>query len=219
MYLILLGAPGTGKGTQAKILAGRYSWLHLSTGDMLREAVAAGTKLGRDARAYMDRGELVPDVLVIRMLVDRIGRPDAGEGFVLDGFPRNLAQAKALDASLLEKGKAIDLALNVVVPDEELLRRLAGRWLCRDCGAIYSDKNPQRTPGRCDNCGGELYQREDDRPEMAKTRLELQRPPPDLIQHYADRQRLVEINGSQSVEAVTAEMIRAIESRRDNGAK
>ncbi len=220
VYLILLGAPGSGKGTQAKILAERFGWLHLSTGDMLREAVRTGSRLGCDARAYMDRGDLVPDELVVRLLVDRIGLPDAGGGLVLDGFPRTLPQALALDQSLAGAGKAIDLVLSVVVPDEELVRRLGGRRICRSCGAIYQGTTtPPRTPARCDRCGGELYQRDDDTPEMVRTRLERQRPPADLVGHYEARRLLVEIDGNQSVDQVTDDMARAIESKRRNGAK
>jgi adenylate kinase len=215
MFLILLGAPGTGKGTQANVLAERFRWPHISTGDMLREAVAAGTDLGKTAKGYMDQGALVPDDLVIKMLVERISRPDAAAGFVLDGFPRNLAQALALDEALSREGKAIDLALNIVVPDEELVRRLGGRWLCRNCGAIYHEvTNPPRQAGRCDKCGGELYQRDDDKAETVRARLEQQKPPANLVAHYTDTRKMAEINGQQSVEQVTDELLKAVESRR-----
>lgn len=213
MYLILLGAPGTGKGTQAKLLAERRGWLHLSTGDMLREAVAMGTDLGRQAKQYMDAGALVPDELVIRMLVERIRRPDAAGGFVLDGFPRNLAQALALDEALASEGKAVDLAVHIVVPDDELVRRLGGRWLCRSCGAIYQEaSSPPRVAGRCDRCGGELYQREDDRPETVRARLNGQKPPAELLDHYRAAAKLVEIDGMRPVEEVTAELLRAVDA-------
>jgi adenylate kinase len=211
LELILLGAPGTGKGTQAKILAERYGWLHVSTGDMLRANVAQGTELGRQAKEYMDRGALVPDQLVIDMLVDRIKQPDAEEGFVLDGFPRNLAQAQALDDALQAEGKAIDLALNIEVPDDELVKRLGGRWLCRSCGAIYHEvTNPPKTAGKCDDCGGELYQRDDDRPETVRARLEQQRPPKDLVDHYQASGKLVDIDGLQAVEKVTEDLVGAV---------
>jgi len=211
MYLILLGPPGSGKGTQAALLAERFGWLHIATGDMLREAVAADSDLGRAAKAHMDAGALVPDELVISMLGERIGRPDAAAGFILDGFPRNLAQALALDEALERAGKSIDLALSVEVADAELVRRLGGRWLCRSCGAIYHElASPPAISGRCDRCGGELYQRADDRPETAAARLELQKPPAELIDHYRAKGRLVAIDGSQAVEAVTAALVSAL---------
>ena len=211
MYLILLGAPGTGKGTQADIIAERFRWPHISTGDMLREAVARGTDLGKQAKAYMDRGELAPDDLVIAMLVGRIGQNDCQSGFLLDGFPRNLAQAEALDRALADASKAIDLAINITVADAELVRRLSGRWLCRDCGAIYHQvTSPPRVAGKCDKCGGELYQREDDRPETVRARLERQKPPADLVDHYGRRGRLKDIDGSQPIEAVTAAVMAAV---------
>jgi len=213
LFLILLGAPGTGKGTQAKILAERRGWLHLSTGDMLREAVAAGSELGRAAKEYMDAGALVPDEIVSRMVAERISRADAAAGFVLDGFPRNLAQAVALDRALGGDGKAIDLALNIVAPDDELVRRLGGRWLCRGCGAIYQEaSSPPRVAGRCDRCGGELYQREDDRPETVRARLASQKPPADLLAHYRAKGGLVDVDGARAVEQVTADLLRAIDA-------
>ena len=213
MFLILLGAPGTGKGTQAKILAERRGWLHLSTGDMLREAVAAGSEPGRAAKEYMDAGALVPDEIVSRMVAERISRADAAAGFVLDGFPRNLAQAVALDKALGGDGKAIDLALNIVAPDDELVRRLGGRWLCRGCGAIYQEaSSPPRVAGRCDRCGGELYQREDDRPETVRARLASQKPPADLLAHYRAKGRLVDVDGVRAVEQVTADLLCAIDA-------
>lgn len=214
MYVVLLGAPGTGKGTQAEIIAERYCWPHVSTGDMLREEVAAGTDLGRKAKSFMDAGALVPDGLVISMLVERISRQDSKHGFLLDGFPRNLAQAQALDEALAGAGKSIDIALNIRAPDEELVRRLSGRWLCRECGAIYHDiANPPRVAGRCDKCGGELYQRDDDKPETVRARLENQKPPAEMIRHYLDQGKLVDIDGAQPVEAVTQALSSALESR------
>jgi adenylate kinase len=211
VYLILLGAPGTGKGTQAVILANRYGWLHVSTGDMLRDAVAKSTELGKSAKGYMDAGALVPDELVIKMLVDRISQPDAAAGFVLDGFPRNLPQGLALDEALKAEGKALDRVLNIDVPDEELVRRLGGRWLCRDCGAIYQETtNPPRMPGKCDKCGGELCQRDDDKPETVRARLDKQKPPADLVDHYRKQGLLVEIDGTQAIDGVTEAMVDAI---------
>jgi adenylate kinase len=211
LHLILLGAPGSGKGTQAAVIAEKTGWKHLSTGDMLREAVAKGTGLGKTAQDYMQKGALVPDELVIAMLVERLAQPDAGQGFVLDGFPRNLAQAKALDAALEAQDKKIDLALNIDVPDEELVRRLSGRWLCRNCGAIYHEESsPPQIAGKCDRCGHDLYQRDDDKPETVRARLEQQKPPADLIAHYRAQGKLLDINGLQPVENVTAAVLEAI---------
>ncbi|MPZ50945.1 MAG: adenylate kinase [Dehalococcoidia bacterium] len=211
MYLILLGAPGTGKGTQANILAERFGWPHISTGDMLREAVAQGTELGKATKGYMDQGALVPDDLVVKMLVERLKQPDAAKGFVLDGYPRTLAQAAALDEALADDKKAIDIAFNIVVPDDELVRRLGGRWLCRNCGAIYHEiTNPPLTPGKCGRCGGELYQRDDDKPDTVRARLEKQKPPEDLMQHYRGKAKLFEIDGSEEVDGVTAALVHGI---------
>ena len=211
MYLILLGAPGTGKGTQANILAARFAFLHVSMGDMLRETVAAGSELGRQAKTYMDKGALAPDEVVIGMLVERIGRPDARAGFVLDGYPRNLAQAIALDVALENERKAIDLVLNIVVAEEELFRRLTGRWVCPDCGAIYhSVTQPPIEAGRCDLDKASLIQRDDDKPGTVRTRLERQQAPADLVQHYRDQGKLQDIDGSQPVEAVTSDLVAAL---------
>ena len=211
MYLILLGAPGTGKGTQAKVLAERFGWPQISTGDMLREAVASGSELGKTTKGYMDAGGLVPDDLVIAMLAERLGRPDAQAGFVLDGYPRTLAQAKALDAILAKQDKRIDRAFNIVVPDDELVRRLGGRWLCRNCGAIYQETtNPPAVEGKCDKCGGELYQREDDKPETVRARLEKQKPPADLLAHYSSQGKLADVNGQQDVDAVTRALLAGV---------
>lgn len=215
MQLVLLGAPGTGKGTQAVKIAQRYGWPHISTGDMLREHVANGTELGKKASGFMDAGALVPDDLVIAMLVERIQRADAAEGFVLDGFPRNLAQAQALDSALSAAAQGIDISLNITVPDEELMMRLGGRWLCRDCGAIYHEAtSPPKVAGKCDRCGGELYQRDDDKAATARARLEKQMPPAEMVQHYCEQHKLVDINGSQAVGKVTADIIAAIEGWR-----
>jgi len=212
VYLILLGAPGTGKGTQAKILAERKNWLHISTGDMLREEVAKETEYGVDAEGYMKRGQLVPDVLIIAMLGERIRQPDAGQGFVLDGFPRNLAQARALDQALTRQNKTIDLALNISVPDDVLVKRLAGRWICRTCGQIYNEASLP-ADRHCNKCGGELYQRMDDTSmETVQNRLDVQKPPVELLEHYRSRGRLMEIDGNRAVEEVTRALLTAVKS-------
>ena len=160
--VVLLGAPGAGKGTQANILAERLGIPHVATGDLFRAAVHEGSPVGLEARRYMERGQLVPDDITIRMLLDRLNQPDAARGVILDGFPRNRAQAEALDAALAERGSAVDRAVSIDVPVEELVRRLSGRWVCQGSGHVYNEKtNPPRTPGRCDLDNSPLVQRED----------------------------------------------------------
>ena len=211
MFLILLGAPGTGKGTQAHLLAEKEGWLHVSTGDMLREAVSSKTALGVEAKKFMDQGALVPDELVIGMLIERISQPDAQEGLILDGFPRNLAQAQALDKALEANSRTVDVAINITVPDEELVSRLSGRWMCRNCGAIYNVSTGK--PDKCTSCGGELYQREDDKPETVRSRLEKQKPPAEMIEHYRAQGRLVDIDGMQDVDKVTQQIETVLKER------
>jgi len=212
MFIVLLGPPGAGKGTQAQRIAAATKLLHVSTGDMFRENVKAETELGKLAKTYMDKGELVPDEVTIRMLLERISRPDAAQGAMFDGFPRNVVQAVALDQALAAKGARIDRALLISVRDEELFSRLGGRWICRSCGTLYHETNdPPKKPGVCDKDGGELYQRDDDRPEVVKSRLEKQKPPLDLIGHYRTAGVLSEINGEQSLDAVTAALLTVIE--------
>ena len=211
MFIVLLGPPGAGKGTQAQRLAESTGLLHISTGDMFRENVAAGTELGKLAKTYMDRGDLVPDEVTIKMLLERISRPVASAGAMFDGFPRNVVQAEALDAALAGKDAKIDHALLISVPDEELITRLGGRWICRKCGRLFHERNdPPKQAGVCDECGGELYQREDDRPEVVRNRLEKQKPPAALIDHFRTSGVLTEIDGLQSLDAVTAALEAAI---------
>ena len=211
---MLLGPPGAGKGTQAQRIAAATQLLHISTGDMFRENVKGGTALGEQANAYMAKGDLVPDALTIEMLLERIGRPDAAEGAMFDGFPRNVPQAAALDTALASRHAKIDHALLIGVADEELVSRLSGRWICRNCGHLYHERNdPPTKAGVCDNCGGELYQREDDRPEVVIARLEKQKPPAALIVHYRAAGILTEIDGQQSLDAVTAALLEAIRPR------
>lgn len=211
MFIVLLGPPGAGKGTQAQRLAAATRLLHISTGDMFRENVKNGTELGKLANEYMAKGDLVPDDLTIRMLLERIGRPDAEAGAMFDGFPRNVVQAVALDEALAARGAKIDRALYIFVHDEELMSRLSGRWICRNCGALYHERNdPPAKAGVCDKCGGELYQREDDRPEVVATRLQKQKPPAELIEHYRDAGVLREIDGERSLDDVTASLLEAI---------
>ncbi len=212
MYLILLGPPGTGKGTQAKLIVQRLGLVHIASGDMLREAVRQDTALGRQAKAYMDRGELVPDDLTIAMLEDRIDQPDAQQGAVFDGYPRTLQQAQALDSALARTGKAVDAALYVTASDDAIVRRLSGRWLCGACGEIYHQEyRPPKQAGACDQCDGALTQREDDRPDVVRERLRRQRPPEDLLAHYRRQDKLIDIDGEQAVEEVTRELLAAIQ--------
>ncbi len=211
MFVVLLGPPGAGKGTQAQRIATRTGLLHVSTGDMFRENVREGTKLGNLAKTYMDRGDLVPDEVTIGMLLERIGRADASQGAMFDGFPRNVAQATALDQALAARGAKIDRALLIAVEDEELVARLGGRWICRNCGALYHERNdPPAKSGICDKCSGELYQRDDDKPGVVRSRLEKQKPPADLIEHYRAAGVLQTIDGQQTFDHVTAALLEAI---------
>jgi adenylate kinase len=211
VFVVLLGPPGAGKGTQAQRIAAATRLLHISTGDMFRENVRNGTEVGKLADTYMSKGDLVPDEVTIRMLVERISRPDAAEGAMFDGFPRNVVQATALDAALKARNTKIDRALLISVRDEELISRLGGRWICRGCGTLYHEKNdPPKKAGVCDKCGGELYQREDDRAEVVRNRLEKQKPPADLIQHYRAAGVLKEIDGERGLDDVTASLLGAL---------
>lgn len=211
MFIVLLGPPGAGKGTQAKRIAEATGLLHISTGDMFRENVKQQTELGKLADTYMSKGALVPDEVTINMLLERIARPDAAQGAMFDGFPRNVTQAIALDDALAGRDARIDHALLISVADEELVARLSGRWICRNCGALYHERNdPPRKPGVCDKCGGELYQREDDRPDVVRQRLELQKPPAALIEHYRSAGVLSEIDGQRSLDDVTKSLLEAI---------
>jgi adenylate kinase len=211
VYIVLLGPPGAGKGTQAQRIAAATRLLHVSTGDMFRENVKNQTALGKLANEYMSKGELVPDEVTIKMLLERISRDDARAGAMFDGFPRNVVQAKALDAALSGAGARVDHALLISVADDELIARLGGRWICRGCGKLYHERNdPPKKAGVCDACGGELYQREDDRPEVVSARLEKQKPPADLIEHYRAAGVLKEIDGQRSLDDVTAALLEAI---------
>jgi adenylate kinase len=217
VYLILLGAPGTGKGTQAKRLAEQKGYLQISTGDMLRDAVKEGSDLGQKAKQFMDAGGLVPDDIMINLVADRLANEDA-DGVVLDGFPRTLAQAKGLDEALAKRGHKIDLALQIAVPDDELVRRLSGRWICPSCGAIYqAETNPSSAGDKCEHCGATLYQREDDKPETVRARLEKQKPPEDLLSYYRDAGKLAPINGANYVERVTEDLLWAIQQHNESG--
>lgn len=197
LKVILLGPPGAGKGTQAERIRRDFGLVHISTGDMLREAVAKGTEMGVKAKSFMDAGDLVPDEVVIGIVVDRLSEPDCEKGFLLDGFPRSLVQAEELDQALKEKGKSITLALAVIVGEDELVSRLTGRRLCRDCARPYHVAfKPPQTPDVCDECGGELYQRSDDSEETVRNRLEVYRNQTEpLIDYYRSQGVLAEIEG------------------------
>ncbi|MEJ2254661.1 MAG: adenylate kinase [Nitrospirota bacterium] len=212
MRLVLLGAPGAGKGTQAKKLIEKYGIPQISTGDLLRKAVADGTSLGKEAKAYMDKGELVPDSVVLGMVKERLDQPDAREGFILDGFPRNTAQAKALDEMLGGMGMPLDGAISVDVPSGDLMKRLTGRRTCKQCGQMYNVYfNPPRKEGVCDNCGGDLFQRDDDREETIRKRLEVyeaQTAP--LAEYYKDKGILKSVDGTGSIEEIFERMTAAV---------
>jgi adenylate kinase len=209
---VMLGAPGAGKGTQAKLLADRLGLPHVASGDLFRLAVTRGTPLGREAKGYMDRGALVPDAVVIRMIEERLGQPDAAEGVVLDGFPRTRAQAEALDTSLRRLGARVTAALYIGVKEAELVRRLSGRWLCRAEGHPFHEIScPPKALGVCDFDGSELYQREDDRPETVRARLEQQLPPMyEVVDHYRDGGVLLTVDGEQEIDHVHEALFHAL---------
>ncbi len=186
MYIVLLGAPGSGKGTAGKVIAEDLNLAHISTGDLFRENLKNETPLGLEAKQYMDKGELVPDDVTIRMLKSRLGESDVVNGAVLDGFPRTGVQAKSLDVMLNEMGAKVDMALNIDVPFDEIVERIANRRSCRGCSEIYNVVfNPPKQEGICDKCGGELYQREDQKPEVVQNRLEVYKnSSAELINYY-----------------------------------
>lgn len=214
MRVVLLGPPGAGKGTQAETIVKAYEIPHISTGDMFRSAVKEGTKLGMEAKAYMDAGALVPDELTIGIVKERLQKLDCQKGFLLDGFPRTLAQADALDKLLQELGSSLDAVLNIEVPFEDLITRLTGRFICRQCQAPYHKVfNPPKQAGICDLCGGELYQRADDSEATVTARLEVyNRQTAPLISYYANSNRLITINGQGSVEEVGKSVLAALGS-------
>jgi adenylate kinase len=210
--IVLLGAPGAGKGTQAELLAEYLGIPHVATGDLFREALRGDTPLGRQAKEYMDRGELVPDLVTIAMVRERLAAPDTQHGVILDGFPRTVEQAEALDEILAERGRGVGVAAFIRVRPEVLLERLSGRWICRNCQGVYHTLyHPPAVPERCDVCGGGLYQRVDDRPETQSRRIEVylaQTAP--LIEYYRRRGILVEIDGEQDIASVQEELRAAV---------
>ncbi len=208
MYLILLGLPGAGKGTQAALLAEKTGLVHITTGELFRENIRQGTDLGKEAQPYVEKGLLVPDRITIGMLLERISRPDCSRGCVFDGFPRNLDQARALDEALAQRGTAIDRAIYIRVSTDELVRRLAGRWSCPQCGTVYHEaSHPPKEAGVCDNCGVKLYQRTDDQPDVVRTRLEVNQALLEpLLDYYREQGKLVDIDGERDVAAIGREL-------------
>ena len=212
MKIIMLGAPGAGKGTQAKKIAEKYEIPHISTGDIFRANIKNGTELGNKAKNYMDQGLLVPDELVVDLVVDRVKQEDCTNGYVLDGFPRTIPQAEALDTALAAIGEKIDYAINVEVPDENIIRRMSGRRACVACGATYHLVHiPPKSEGLCDTCGSELILREDDKPETVEKRLNVyhdQTQP--LIDYYTKKNVLVEVDGTVDMADVFAAIVKIL---------
>ncbi len=220
MDIVLLGAPGAGKGTQGELLVRWLPLPRVSTGDLFRGAMEAGTALGLRARAYISRGELVPDEITVGMVAYRLLQPDCAEGIVLDGFPRSVAQAEALDAMLAKLGRRVDIAVYVRVSSESLVRRLAGRWSCPNCGAVYHEEyNREKVEGICDVCAAPLYQRDDDASAIVKQRIRVylaQTTP--LIEYYRQKGVLVDLEGEQDVMAVQRDLREAIQAVQEQDA-
>ena len=209
MKIVMLGAPGAGKGTQAKMISEKYGIPHISTGDIFRANIKENTELGQKAKEYMDKGLLVPDELVVDLVVDRLAQDDAKKGYVLDGFPRTIPQAEALTEALAKINEKLDFAIDVDVPDENIVRRMSGRRACVSCGGTYHIKyNPTKTEGVCDACGGELILRDDDKPETVQQRLSVyheQTQP--LIDYYKKQDILKSVDGTQPMEKVFADIV------------
>ena len=213
MKIIMLGAPGAGKGTQAKMIAEKYMIPHISTGDIFRANIKNGTELGMEAKKYMDQGQLVPDELTVKILLDRVAKDDCANGYVLDGFPRTIPQAEVLDKALSELGDAIDFAIDVNVPDENIVRRMSGRRACLSCGATYHIEHiPPKTEGICDTCGKELVLRDDDKPETVLKRLKVyydQTQP--LFDFYTKKGVLHTVDGTVDMKDVFAAIVAILE--------
>ena len=215
MYIIILGAPGAGKGTQAAGIARELSLTHVASGDLFRQAVERGDKLGSSVKDYMNKGMLVPDEITIQMILERMSAADCRDGVILDGFPRNLRQAEALDKAFERKNRVVDWAIYIEVPDEELVRRLSGRWICRSCQTPYhSLSSPPKEQGKCELCGGTLYQRPDDSAETVKKRLKVyftETMP--VIEYYRQQGKLLEVDGKGGVDVVTDRILNALRKR------
>ncbi|MFC2035467.1 adenylate kinase [Chloroflexota bacterium] len=212
MYIVFVGAPGAGKGTQATEVAQELKLVHIATGDLFRQVLEQGTELAIQAKSYMEKGMLVPDEITIQMVLERIAASDCKGGAIFDGFPRNLKQAEALDKALAQQGKAIDKVAYIKVSEKELLERLSGRWICRQCQAPYHTVNSiPKVWGKCDRCGGELYQRPDDTVKTIKNRLKVyftETAP--LIDHYTQAGKLLEVDGEGSIDKVRRRMAGAL---------
>lgn len=212
MKIIMLGAPGAGKGTQAKMIADKYQIPHISTGDIFRSNIKEGTELGKEAKTYMDKGLLVPDELTVKILLDRVAKDDCKNGYVLDGFPRTIPQAEVLDEALAKLNDKIDYAIDVDVPDENIIRRMSGRRACLACGATYHIEHiPPKTEGICDRCGKELVQRDDDKEETVKNRLNVyheQTQP--LIDFYTKKGILKTVDGTVNMKDVFAAIVKIL---------
>ncbi|HFC98063.1 MAG TPA: adenylate kinase [Thermosulfurimonas dismutans] len=212
MNIVFLGPPGAGKGTQAKRISEKYGIPQISTGDMFREHLSKGTELGKKAKEYMDKGQLVPDEIVLGMVEERLKQPDCEKGFILDGFPRTVPQAEALDEMLAKWGKKIDFAIAIEVPDEELVKRLTGRRTCKNCGMMYHIIfKPPKVEGKCDACGGELYQRADDNEETVRNRLKVyHESTAPLIEYYEKKGVLHRIDGTGSIDEIFERIVKIL---------
>ena len=212
MKIVMLGAPGAGKGTQAKKIADRYQLPHISTGDIFRSNIKNGTELGMKAKAYMDKGNLVPDSLTLELVVDRLNQTDCKNGYVFDGFPRTIPQAEALSGALEAKGDKVDFAIDIEVPDEEIVKRMSGRRACLKCGATYHILfNPPKVKDTCDRCGNELSMRDDDRPSTVLNRLSIyHKQTQPLIDYYQEKGCLVQFDGTKDVEEVFRDILETL---------
>jgi adenylate kinase len=214
MFIVLLGAPGAGKGTQASVISQKLNLPHLATGDLFRQAVQKESKLGQTVRGYMDKGLLAPDEVTIQVVSERLNEPDCKNGCLLDGFPRTIEQAKALDKALARRG-ALDMGLYIEVPEQELLKRLLGRWICRQCQTPYHEiSSPPKVKGKCDKCGGELYQRADDTEATVKERLKVyfaQTTP--VLDYYQNQGKLVKVDGKKTIKEVSKDIVEMLDTR------
>jgi len=209
MYIVILGAPGAGKGTQADIICQEMNLPHIASGDLFRQALEEKTELGLLAKSYMEQGKLVPDEITIKMILERISSPDCAAGCLFDGFPRTLEQAEALHKALDKQGEGIDKAIYIEVHDEELVKRLSGRWICRSCQTPYHlIASPPKVQGKCDKCGGDLYQRPDDKAETVRERLkvfhDLTIP---MLDYYSKQNKLIKVNGNLGIQEVAREIL------------
>jgi adenylate kinase len=213
MFLVFLGAPGAGKGTQAAVISRKLGLAHIASGDLFRQAVDKGTKLGKAVKSYMEKGALVPDEVTIQLISERLNEPDCKSGCVFDGFPRTIEQARALDRMLASRGEAIEAAIYIEVPEKELLKRLSGRWICRNCQAPYHEvTSPPKVRNICDRCGGELYQRPDDTKGTVKKRLKVyfaQTTP--VLDYYQAKGKLFTVDGNLGIEEVSEKIINALD--------